>query len=89
MSDAYGSVDFPVIPPVIIPVITHPYTILVVWQCSFTIAARDAKGNKRFTAGSDEWDVTMVGTGDWAVDGRIGDFVYTADAPFSAKSVSW
>lgn len=61
----------------------------VLAQCSFSILARDAKGNKRFASGSDEWKVALKGVTDWAVQGRIGEFVYDAEAPLSVGSVSW
>lgn len=56
--------------------------------CSFTVTARDAAGNIRFATGSNQWDVTVVGVGDWAAEGRIGEFVSSADAPLSASGVS-
>lgn len=58
-------------------------------ECSFTVTGRDGGGNKRFTAGSDEWDVTVEGVGGWALEGRIGEFVYPEEAPLSASAVSW
>lgn len=58
-------------------------------ECSFTITARDGDGNKRFAAGSDDWLVTVEGVGDWAAEGRTGEFVSSADAPLSADAVSW
>lgn len=64
-------------------------TCSLLLQCSFTITSRDAQGNKRFTSGADEWDVTVKGVEGWAAEGRIGEFVYPADAPLSASTVSW
>lgn len=58
-------------------------------ECSFTITARDSGGNTRFTAGSDQWDVTVEGVGGWAAEGRIGEFISADDAPLSASAVSW
>ena len=64
-------------------------TCSIVLQCSFTITSRDAQGNKRFTSGSDEWEITVKGVEGWAAEGRIGEFVYSADAPLSADTVYW
>lgn len=62
-------------------------------ECSFTVTARDGGGNIRFAAGSDDWEVTVVGVGDWAAEGRTGEFVSSADAPLSlsagTSSLSW
>lgn len=57
-------------------------------ECSFAVTARDGGGNTRFAAGSDQWEVTVVGVGDWAAEGRTGEFVTPADAPLSASSIS-
>lgn len=53
-------------------------------ECSFTVTARDSGDNIRFTAGSDQWEVTVVGVGDWAAEGRIGELV--SSGPLSASS---
>ncbi len=58
-------------------------------ECSFTITARDGGGNRRFAAGSDDWFVTIEGVGDWAAEGRTGEFVSSANAPLSANAVDW
>lgn len=58
-------------------------------KCSFTVTARDSGGNTRFTAGLDKWDVTVEGVGDWAAEGRIGEFTFADKAPLSASAVSW
>lgn len=66
----------------------RPFLFLAL-QCSFTIVGRDSRGNNRFTAGSDEWEVTVEGVGDWAAQGRVGELVYSTDAPFSASGLWW
>lgn len=62
---------------------------IAIEECSFTVTARDSSGNMRFTAGSDEWDVTVEGMAGWAAEGRIGEFTSADDGPLSASAVSW
>jgi len=40
---------------------------------SFIITVRDSAGNKRFTSGSDTVHVSVEGTSDWALSGRVND----------------
>lgn len=63
--------------------------------CTFDIQARDASGNNVFNSGSELWNVTIRGIGDWAGYNnsfrRIDDVNYTsvAHVPVSLAPQGW
>lgn len=52
-------------------------TCTAMGDCSFTIQSRDAHGNNVFNKGDFEkqWNVTIVGSSDWAGEGRVNDVI--------------
>ncbi|RLN71996.1 hypothetical protein BBJ28_00000989, partial [Nothophytophthora sp. Chile5] len=56
-----------------------PIEVKALEPLTFELEARDAFGNSRLQSGSDQFEVSMVGVGGWALSGRINDV--TSDSP--------
>lgn len=55
-------------------------------ECTFVITATDAYGNYRFNSGADTFEIELLGSSDWAGDGRVND--YTGGAPIVVANVT-
>jgi hypothetical protein len=56
--------------------------------CSFVVYTQDECGNSRFNYGSSpSFEISIVGSGDWAQEGRINS-VIESDGPLEVLSVS-
>lgn len=61
-------------------------------ECAFEIQTKDSFGNNCFNNGTDpNFDITLVGIGGWALEGRVNDFIGSSPVEVSSSisSVDW
>ena len=64
-------------------------TCVATTECSFVVQTKDSAGNHRYNDGTDPaFEISMVGTGGWAAQGRVNDDLSYSSDPLEVSALT-